>query len=115
MTGGYSHGMGSAYDGRHLGWVVGCTVAGACVALGISALGVFTLPGGSAFEVAVPFLGICLLVVRAAWHGGIGSAAFLAGAGVMLTTIAVVNINHVKVCDRFVEARLRTSFTWPFS
>ena len=96
MTGGYSRGMESAYDRRHLAWVVGCTATGACVALGVSTLGVFTLPGGSAREVAYPFLGVCLLVVRSAWRGGIGPAAFLAGAGAMLTIIAVININHVK-------------------
>jgi hypothetical protein len=107
--------MESAYDRPHLAWGIGCTVTGACASLGVSTLGVFTLPGNSPLEVAFPFLGLCLLVVRSAWRGGTGSAAFLAGAGAMLTIIAAINVNHVKVCKRFVEARLRTSFTWPFS
>jgi hypothetical protein len=115
MTGGYSCGMKNAYDRRRLAWVVGCTATGMCVAIGVSTLGVFTLSGNSALEVSFPFLGVCLLVVRSAWRGGTGSVAFLAGAGAMLTIIAVINVSHVKMCNRFAETRLQTSFTWPFS
>jgi hypothetical protein len=113
MSGEYNR-MVSAYGRPHLAWRIGCTIAGACVALAVSTLGVFTLPENSALEVTFPFLGLCLLVVRSAWHGGTGSAGFLAGAGAMLTIIAVINVNHVKVCNRFAEARLQTRFTWPF-
>jgi hypothetical protein len=114
MTEGYNRGMESAYDRQHLAWVVGCTGTGACVALGVSTLGVFTLSGNSALYVSFPFLGLCLLVIRSAWRGGTGSATFLAGAGAMFTIIAVINVNHVKICSRFAEVRLQTSFTWPF-
>src|ERR1039458_6691134 len=104
--------MWTVYGKPRWTWLAAWTLVGACAALGVSTLGIFTSPDAGLIQWPFGFAGA--MVVGFAWRGGAAPLGFVAGVGAMLTGIALVNVAHTRPCGRYVEAHLNSSLIWPF-
>jgi hypothetical protein len=84
--------MTSTSGERRWRWFAAWSLPGVCVALGVTALGVFTLP-----------VGLVLVVVLSARRRRAASLGLLAGVGVVVTLIGSIHLDY-QACSAIHES-----------